>query len=133
MIIHEGIGLSGMRLDDTRVLHLSDNLRFGTWHQSLTHPVPSARSGHLLTYIRGTKTLLFGGKGMGYEVLHDVWYFDSSQAHLEWVPVLFELRNIPSGLSLARVGHSATSVIGGRVLIYGGEDSYRIGRMNFGY
>ncbi|GJX18767.1 F-box/kelch-repeat protein [Tanacetum coccineum] len=131
MIIHGGIGLSGMRLGDTWVLHLSDNLRFGTWHQSLTHPVPSPRSGHTLTYIGGTKTLLFGGRGMGYEVLHDVWYFDSSQAHLGWVPVLFELRNIPGGLSLARVGHSATSVIGGRVLIYGGEDSYRHRKNDF--
>lgn len=131
MIIHGGIGLSGMRLGDTWVLHLSDNLCFGTWHQTLTHPVPSPRSGHTLTYIGGTKTLLFGGRGMGYEVLHDVWYFDSSQAHFGWVPVLFDLRSIPGGLSLARVGHSATLVIGGRVLIYGGEDSYRHRKNDF--
>ncbi|PWA56677.1 F-box domain, cyclin-like protein [Artemisia annua] len=131
MIIHGGIGLSGMRLGDTWVLQLSDNLCFGTWHESLTHPVPSPRSGHTLTYIGGTKTVLFGGRGMGYEVLHDVWYFDSSQAHLGWVPVLFDLRNIPGGLSLSRVGHSATTVIGGRVLIYGGEDSYRHRKNDF--
>nr|GFD18093.1 F-box/kelch-repeat protein At1g51550 [Tanacetum cinerariifolium] len=108
MIIHEGIGLPRMRLNDTWVLHLSDNFCFGTWHQSLTYPVPSPRSGYTLTYIGGTKTLLFGGRGMGYEVLHDVLYFDLSQAHLRWVPVLFKLCNIPDVLSITRVGHSVT-------------------------
>ncbi|XP_076886883.1 F-box/kelch-repeat protein At1g51550-like [Bidens hawaiensis] len=123
MLIHGGIGLSGTRLGDTWVLCLSENLCFGAWHETLTHPVPSPRSGHTLTCIGGSRTVLFGGRGMGYEVLNDIWYFDSSEE--EWVQVLFELRNIPGGLSLARVGHSATLIPGGRVLIYGGEDSYR--------
>ncbi|KAI7735818.1 hypothetical protein M8C21_017102 [Ambrosia artemisiifolia] len=125
MLIHGGIGLSGTRLGDTWLLCLSDNLCFGTWHQTLTHPVPSPRSGHTLTSIGPNRTLLFGGRGLGYEVLNDVWYFDSSLPPFGWVPVLFEPRNIPGGLSLARVGHSATLISGGRVLIYGGEDSYR--------
>ncbi|KAI3521256.1 hypothetical protein L1887_10717 [Cichorium endivia] len=129
MLIHGGIGLSGLRLGDTWVLNLSENLRFGTWHETVTHPVPSPRSGHTLTYIGGSKTVLFGGRGIGYEVLNDVWYFDSS--NLRWVPVLFELRNIPGGLSLPRVGHSATLILGGRVLIYGGEDSYRHRKNDF--
>lgn len=128
MLIHGGIGLSGMRLGDTWVLDLSDNLCFGTWHQSISNPVPSPRSGHTLTCIGGTTTLLFGGRGMGYEVLNDVWSFDSS---LGWVQLLFELQNIPSGLSLARVGHSATLIFGGRVLIYGGEDSFRHRKNDF--
>ncbi|KAI3727401.1 hypothetical protein L1987_67215 [Smallanthus sonchifolius] len=122
MLVHGGIGLSGTRLGDTWVLYLSENLCSGTWHQSLSHPVPSPRSGHTLTCIGGSRTVLFGGRGMGYEVLNDVWYFDSS---LRWVQVLFELTNIPGGSSLARVGHSATLTSGGRVLVYGGEDSYR--------
>lgn len=131
MLIHGGIGLSGMRLGDTWVLDLSENLCIGTWHETVTHPLPSPRSGHTLTYIGGSRTVLFGGRGTGYEVLNDVWYFDSSEARLGWVPVLFELRNIPDGLSLARVGHSATLVLGGRVLIYGGEDSYRHRKNDF--
>ncbi|KVI05837.1 F-box/kelch-repeat protein At1g51550 [Cynara cardunculus var. scolymus] len=131
MLIHGGIGLSGMRLGDTWVLHLSENLCFGTWHETVTHPVPSPRSGHTLTYIGGSRTVLFGGRGMGYEVLNDVWYLDSSEDRLGWVPVVFELRNIPGGLSLPRVGHSATLILGGRVVIYGGEDSYRHRKNDF--
>ncbi|XP_071711147.1 F-box/kelch-repeat protein At1g51550 isoform X2 [Rutidosis leptorrhynchoides] len=137
MLIHGGIGLSGVRLGDTWVLSLSENLCFGTWHQTVSqhhHPVPSPRSGHTLTYIGGSTTILFGGRGTGYEVLNDVWCFDSSQrGHLGWVPLVFELENISGGggLSLARVGHSATLTLGGRVLIYGGEDSLRHRKNDF--
>ncbi|KAL4584535.1 hypothetical protein LXL04_009138 [Taraxacum kok-saghyz] len=129
MLIHGGIGLFGTRLGDTWVLHLSENLRFGTWHETVTHPVPSPRSGHTLTYIGGSRSVLFGGRGIGYEVLNDVWYFDSSEGR--WVPVTFDLRNIPNGVSLPRVGHSATLILGGRVLIYGGEDSFRHRKNDF--
>ncbi|KAK9066132.1 hypothetical protein SSX86_013453 [Deinandra increscens subsp. villosa] len=127
MLIHGGIGLSGTRLGDTWVLCLSENLSFGTWHETaVNHPAPSPRSGHTLTCIGGSRTVLFGGRGMGYEVLNDVWYFDSSSSSsVGWVAVVFEPRNIAGGVSLARVGHSASLVSGGRVLIYGGEDSYR--------
>lgn len=130
MLIHGGIGLSGVRLGDTWVLDLSENLCFGTWHESITHPVPSPRSGHTLTYIGRSRTVLFGGRGIGYEVLNDVWFFDLTQGQ-GWVPVVFELESIPGGISLPRVGHSATLILGGRVLIYGGEDSYRHRKNDF--
>lgn len=125
MVIHGGIGLNGFRLGDTWVLELSENFSFGTWHEIMTHPSPPARSGHTLTCIGESRMVLFGGRGSGYEVLNDIWLLDSHEAHLKWIQILYELQNIPGGVSLPRVGHSATQIIGGRVLIYGGEDSSR--------
>ncbi|KAL0012791.1 hypothetical protein SO802_007899 [Lithocarpus litseifolius] len=125
MLIHGGIGLSGLRLGDTWVLELSENLGFGTWREIVTSPSPAARSGHSLTCIGGSRVVLFGGRGLGYEVLNDVWLLDMSEDILKWVQIQYELPNIPGGVSLPRVGHSATLILGGRLLIYGGEDSYR--------
>ncbi|XP_041026086.1 F-box/kelch-repeat protein At1g51550 [Juglans microcarpa x Juglans regia] len=125
MLIHGGIGLNGLRLGDTWVLELSENLCYGVWREILTYPSPPARSGHTLTCIGGTRIVLFGGRGLGYEVLNDVWILDMPETCLKWVQIPYELPNIPEGVSLPRVGHSATPILGGRLLIYGGEDSYR--------
>lgn len=125
MVISGGIGLYGLRLGDTWVLDISDNFTFGTWREIVTHPSPPPRSGHTLTCIGETQTILFGGRGVGYEVLNDLWLLDMADGYMNWVQILFELRSIPEGYSLPRVGHSATLMLGGRVLIYGGEDSYR--------
>ncbi|OMO65509.1 hypothetical protein COLO4_31179 [Corchorus olitorius] len=125
MVIHGGIGLNGVRLGDTWVLELSDNLCFGTWHEIASHPSPPARSGHSLTCIGGAQTILFGGRGLGYEVLNDIWLLDVSDDYSKWVQIFYEMQNIPGGVSLPRVGHSASFIIGGRLLIYGGEDSQR--------
>lgn len=125
MVIHGGIGLDGLRLSDTWVLELSENLCFGTWSELVTHPSPPARSGHSLTSIEGIGTVLFGGRGLGFEVLNDVWLLQISEGQLKWIQVVYELQNVPEGVSLPRVGHSAMPILGGRLLIYGGEDSYR--------
>nr|QNT17591.1 Kelch repeat F-box 27 protein [Salvia miltiorrhiza] len=129
MLVHGGIGLSGRRLDDAWILRLSEDLCCGTWTEIVAapaQPCPSSRSGHTLTHIGGRQTILFGGRGNGFEVLNDVWLFDASDEHRErWTQLVFETRNVPQGLSLPRVGHSASLIIGRRLLIYGGEDSYR--------
>nr|GLL17875.1 F-box/kelch-repeat protein At1g51550 [Ipomoea trifida] len=125
MLIHGGIGLSGHRLGDTWVVDFSEDLHFGVWREIVTHPSPPSRSGHTLTYIGGNQIILFGGRGAGYEVLNDVWLFDASEGHWRWVQLFFDLQNIPHGLALPRVGHSANLILGRRLLIYGGEDSYR--------
>ncbi|KAK9031511.1 hypothetical protein V6N11_032886 [Hibiscus sabdariffa] len=125
MVIHGGIGLNGVRLDDTWVIELSENQCFGTWHQIVSHPLPPARSGHSLTCISETQTILFGGRGLGYQVLNDIWVLHVSEGYSKWVRVFYDLHNVPAGVSLPRVGHLATSIVGGQLLIHGGEDSFR--------
>ncbi|XP_027167768.1 F-box/kelch-repeat protein At1g51550 isoform X2 [Coffea eugenioides] len=126
MLIYGGIGTSGVRLGDTWVLDLSENLCFGTWVEVVTHPSPPSRSGHTLTHIGGTRTILFGGRGLGYDVLNDLWLFEAYEGCFwRWLQLPIDLQSIPHGLSLPRVGHSATLILGGQLLIYGGEDSCR--------
>lgn len=125
MVVHGGIGLGGIRLLDTWVLELSEDLKFGSWHEIVAHPSPPARSGHTLTSIGGTKVVLFGGRGVGYDVLNDVWLLNIFDGQVRWVQIVYELQNISEGVSLPRVGHSANLILGGRLLIYGGEDTER--------
>ncbi|KAG8380263.1 hypothetical protein BUALT_Bualt07G0175000 [Buddleja alternifolia] len=125
MLIHGGIGPSGVRLGDTWILDLSEDLYFGTWREIVARPSPPSRSGHTLTHIGEAQTILFGGRGMGYEVLNDVWILDASEGQWRWAQMVSELRNLPQRFPLPRVGHSANLIMGRQLLIYGGEDSYR--------
>ncbi|CAO2840414.1 unnamed protein product [Amaranthus hypochondriacus] len=131
MFIHGGIGPDGVRLGDFWILEISENFCHGTWHEIVTHPSPPPRSGHTLTCIDNSRTLLFGGRGLGYNVLDDVWVFNASEGHPEWVRVRFDLSNTPWESNLPRVGHSATLILGGKLLVYGGEDSRRHRKNDF--
>ncbi|KMS97205.1 hypothetical protein BVRB_7g177570 [Beta vulgaris subsp. vulgaris] len=131
MLIHGGIGPDGVRLGDLWILEISENFCHGTWYEIVTHPAPPPRSGHTLTCIDGTRTLLFGGRGLGYDVLDDVWVFDATEGHSQWVRVQVDLSSTPWGNNLPRVGHSATLILGGKVLIYGGENSQRQRKNDF--
>ncbi|XP_010545610.1 PREDICTED: F-box/kelch-repeat protein At1g51550-like [Tarenaya hassleriana] len=125
IVIHGGIGLFGVRLGDTWVLELSEDMNSGTWRQLVSHPSPPPRSGHSLTCIRDNQVVLFGGRGSGYNVLDDVWLLDIQEHSKRWIQIFYDFKNVPASSSLPRVGHSATLILGGWLLIYGGEDSYR--------
>ncbi|TVU42044.1 hypothetical protein EJB05_08427 [Eragrostis curvula] len=126
IIIHGGIGLYGSRLGDTWLLDLSNGLGSGSWHQiGHTWPLPPPRSGHSLTWIGGTRMVLFGGRGSEFEVLNDVWLFDISDQYPKWKELKYNLSSALGEMPFPRVGHSAILVLGGKVLVYGGEDSQR--------
>lgn len=123
LVIHGGIGLSGLRLSDTWLLDLSDGLHSVRWHHiGNDWPSPPARSGHSLTCIGGTRMVLFGGRGSGYEVLNDLWVFDLEGDRPRWTELKY---NVLSNIPRPRVGHSANLILGGNILIHGGEDSQR--------
>lgn len=122
MMIHGGIGVEGHRLNDTWMLDLSD----GSWQHISNRQSPPARSGHSLTWIGPNCIVLFAGRGSGLEVLNDVWLLDMEGKDPRWREIKYDSSsNAPCEMPLPRSGHSATLILGGRVLIYGGEDSER--------
>ncbi|VAI75409.1 unnamed protein product [Triticum turgidum subsp. durum] len=92
IVIHGGIGVHGSRLGDTWLLDLSDGLRSGSWRRMRnTGPLPSARSGHTLTWIGelpspraghsatflfGGKILVYGGEDKERRRMDDFWILD---------------------------------------------------------
>ncbi|KAK8913724.1 F-box/kelch-repeat protein [Platanthera zijinensis] len=124
LMIHGGIGPYGHRLNDTWILDLSEGPSM-RWHQlANTRPSPPARSGHSITCIGEKNILLFGGRGAGYEVLNDLWILETGGDCPKWNELKCDSSNLQE-MPLPRVGHSATTILGGNILIHGGEDSQR--------
>lgn len=124
IVVYGGIGPNGLRLNDTWVLDLTEGQK-PRWHEIETLLSPPARAGHTLTWIGGNRIILFGGRGIHYEVLNDVWMFDMEGSCPEWVELCAHEPDPPNGIPEPRSGHSSTPMFGGKVLIYGGEDTHR--------
>eukprot|EP00252_Welwitschia_mirabilis_P005449 TRINITY_DN15936_c0_g1_i1.p1 TRINITY_DN15936_c0_g1~~TRINITY_DN15936_c0_g1_i1.p1 ORF type:complete len:306 (+),score=75.60 TRINITY_DN15936_c0_g1_i1:214-1131(+) len=124
IVVYGGIGLDGLRLNDTWLLELSEEQE-PCWHKIETLWSPPARSGHTLTWIGGNRMILFGGRGSHYEVLNDVWMLDMEADYPDWVQLCAHEPSPSDVIPAPRSGHSATPVFGGRILIYGGEDTER--------
>lgn len=122
VVIFGGIGTELNRFCDTWVLDLAESPLI--WHEVITPVSPPARSGHTMTWIGGRRMILFGGRGIRFEVLNDVWLLNMEGTFPQWV----ELRPCEQPLHdrpTPRAGHSATPIFGGRILIFGGEDARR--------
>eukprot|EP00246_Nothoceros_aenigmaticus_P018355 TRINITY_DN956_c0_g1_i1.p1 TRINITY_DN956_c0_g1~~TRINITY_DN956_c0_g1_i1.p1 ORF type:complete len:491 (+),score=48.00 TRINITY_DN956_c0_g1_i1:210-1682(+) len=123
LVVFGGIGSDGVRLSDTWILDSMNG--HPLWHQLTTPVSPAPRSGHSLTWIGGKRMVLFGGRGVGFDVMNDVWLLDLEVEWPTWVELCPTDPQPHSDLPAARAGHSATNIFGGRVLVFGGEDAKR--------
>ena len=75
MIVFGGINQEAERLNDTWML-VQDTQSL-TWRQvAVGSPLPEARSGHSLTWVREGRVVLFGGRGANLNVLQDTWIME---------------------------------------------------------
>ncbi|KAL3699520.1 hypothetical protein R1sor_017542 [Riccia sorocarpa] len=123
VVIFGGIGADGTRMGDTWILDLAANPL--SWQEVITPVSPQPRGGHTLTWIGGKRLILFGGRGSNFEVLNDVWMLDLEDDYPSWVELQSSVRTHGHDHPTPRSGHSATLIFGGRILIFGGEDSKR--------
>ncbi|CAM6084445.1 unnamed protein product [Calypogeia fissa] len=123
VVIFGGIASDGTRLGDTWMLDLAETPL--CWREIVTPISPRARSGHTLTWVGGKRIILFGGRGVDFEVMNDVWLLDLESDYPAWVELQSSEPHPGPDHPPPRAGHSATLIFGGRIFIFGGEDSER--------
>ncbi|OAE20955.1 hypothetical protein AXG93_3846s1140 [Marchantia polymorpha subsp. ruderalis] len=124
VVIFGGIASDATRLGDTWILDLAATPL--CWQEVVTPTSPQPRAGHTLTWVGGKRMVLFGGRGANFEVMNDVWMLDLEEEYPSWVELQSSMLQPGHDHPGPRSGHSATLIFGGRVLIFGGEDSRRV-------
>ncbi|KAG6550117.1 hypothetical protein Mapa_008073 [Marchantia paleacea] len=124
VVIFGGIASDATRLGDTWILDLAATPL--CWQEVVTPTSPQPRAGHTLTWVGGKRMVLFGGRGANFEVMNDVWMLDLEEEYPSWVELQSTMLHPGHDHPAPRSGHSATLIFGGRVLIFGGEDSRRV-------
>lgn len=124
VVLFGGLAQDNARYADTWVLDFE--LEPLSWRKLEIESGPQARSGHTMTWLGDGRIVLFGGRNMVFEMLNDVWVLNMDAAggpkwHEIWAPKRFPGDEAP----VARSGHTATAVLGGKVIVIGGEDMSR--------
>ncbi|GJM90215.1 hypothetical protein PR202_ga06473 [Eleusine coracana subsp. coracana] len=111
VVLFGGEGVNMQPMNDTFVLDLSASKP--EWRHINVSAAPPGRWGHTLSYLNGSRLVLFGGCG-GQGLLNDVFILDLDAQHPTW-------REIP-GLAppVPRSWHSSCTLDGTKLVVSGG-------------
>lgn len=124
VVVFGGLAQDNARYADTWILDFA--LEPLSWRKLETDSGPQARSGHTMTWLGDGRIVLFGGRNMVFEMLNDVWVLDMNAAGVpKWQEIWSPERYPSDDAPVARSGHTATAVLGGKVIVIGGEDMSR--------
>ena len=117
------VWMFGGRISDTKysdeLLKLDPHER--RWHAVTTpRPSPSARAGHSMVALSGTRVLVFGGVSGTSGVSDELWALNVPAP--KWTLLDATSSGAP-GRPSARYGHSMVALSGNRVLMFGGQGS----------